>query len=98
MKYHLRRMRHKLATGDGNEGDVLNTGLLQTETINRLRTLADVSDFEVAMVRLGEQTLTMTIKQLEAASDIFKNLTIALAGALMASVFAGSMSLAQSLG
>ena len=98
MKYHLRRMRHKLATGDGNEGDVLNTGLLQTETINRLRTLADVSDFEVAMVRLGEQTLTMTIKQLEAASDIFKYLTIALSGALIASVFAGSMSLAQSLG
>ena len=98
MRYHLRRMRHKLATGDGNEGDVLNTGLLQTETINRLRTLADISDFEVAMVRLGEQTLTMTIKQLEAASEIFKYLTIALSGALIASVFVGSMSLAQSLG
>lgn len=98
MSYHLRRMRHKLATGDGNEGDVLNTGLLQTETINRLRTLADISDFEVAMVRLGEQTLTMTIKQLEAASEIFKYLTIALSGALIASVFVGSMSLAQSLG
>ena len=98
MKYHLRRMRQKLATGDGNEGDVLNTGLLQAETINRLRTLADVNDFELAMVRLGEQTLNMTVERLEAASETFKYLTIALSGALITSVFMGSMSLAQSLG
>ena len=98
MRYHLRRMRQKLATGDGNEGDVLDTGLLQTETINRLRTLADVNDFESAMIRLGEQTLTMTVKRLEAASEIFKHLTIALSGALITSVFVGSFSLAQSLG
>ena len=98
MRYHLRRMRQKLASGAGNEGDVLNTGLLQTETINRLRTLADVNDFESAMIRLGEQTLTMTVKRLEAASEIFKYLTIALSGALITSVFVGSFSLAQSLG
>lgn len=98
MRYHLRRMRQKLATGDGNEGDVLNTGLLQAETINRLRTLADVNDFELAMVRLGEQTLNMTVERLEAASETFKYLTIALSGALITSVFMGSMSLAQSLG
>lgn len=95
LKYHLRRMRQKLHTGHGNEGDYLDTGLIEKNTINRLKALSEVNDFEVAMVRLGVQTLDETGKKLELASEVVKYIGLFLAACSLGSIFAGALSLTQ---
>lgn len=50
---HIINMEHLLATGKDNIADVLNTDLISTNDILRLRVIAEAKGFEHSLIRLG---------------------------------------------
>jgi type II secretory pathway component PulF len=64
MNYHLVMMEHLLSTGKTNIGEVLDTGLVESRDLMRLKVMAEVKGFEHGLIRMGirgteEATATM---------------------------------------
>lgn len=53
MNSHLTMMEHLLSMGKTNIGDVLATGLVNSQDLLRLRIMAEVKGFEHGLVRMG---------------------------------------------
>lgn len=65
MLHHLQQMEMLLARGKSNIGDVLDTGLIDKQSLMRLRVMAEVKGFEHGLVRMGvrgTEDATATLK------------------------------------
>ncbi len=79
---HLVMMEHLIATGKGNLADVLATGLIDEESILRLRVMAEVKGFEHGLIRLGVRGAEKSTQTMKTISKIVGGLLLT-AGALL---------------
>lgn len=66
MAWHIYMMEFRLSGGRENLADVLDTGLLSSSDIERLRVTAQSRSFEHALVQLGNQAARQNVKALRA--------------------------------
>lgn len=82
MAWHIYMMQFRLSGGRENLADVLNTGLIGNDDIERLRAIAQSKSFELALIHLGNQAAKKNIQNLRRVSRICGGLLLALDAAL----------------
>lgn len=86
---HLVMMEHLLAMGRGNIADVLATGLIDNQSILRLRIMAEVKGFEHGLIRLGVRGADESTKTLKLISKILGGLLLAVGAVLILVIIRG---------
>lgn len=84
--WHLMMMELKLSRGRGNIAEVLDTGLISSEDIVRLKAIADAKGFEHALIRLGKSAGERGVQTVRKLGRILGGVLLALSG-----MFAGYM-------
>lgn len=97
MTWHLMMMDHKLAKGQPNIAQVLDTGLLQKGDVLRLTAIADAKGFEHALVRQGRQSAISAVKTLSKVSKILGAIMLAAGAGLAGFMVLGIYSIGSSL-
>lgn len=82
--WHLMLMQRRLGRGQSNIADVLDTGMVETYDVLRLKAIAQGHGFETALVRQGKLAAERSDKLIKLASKIIGGVLLGL-GALLAS-------------
>ena len=98
IQWHLQRMQRNIVIGIGVESDYLDTGLFSSAQIARLRILNQADNFEVAMQRMGDQTLVIVKNKLEKAAARLSSILFIFGGFVIGSVPMGYMPVAAAIG
>lgn len=71
LQWHLVMMEHLLSMGKTNIADVLDTGLVNSQDLMRLRIMAEVKGFEHGLIRMGIRGTEEATNTLKAISRLF---------------------------
>jgi type II secretory pathway component PulF len=89
LSWHIYMMQFRLSGGRENLADVLDTGLLNSSDIERLKAIAQSKSFEHALIQLGNQAAKKNVQSMRQASKIIGGLLLAFdAGAAIFMIFA----------
>jgi toxin coregulated pilus biosynthesis protein E len=89
LAWHIYMMQFRLSGGKENLAEVLDTGLVGSADIERLRAIAQSKSFEHALIQLGNQSAKRNVQTLRTASKVFGGLLLALdAGFAIFMIFA----------
>jgi len=89
LRSHLAKMENLLSMGKTNIADVLETGLIDTPDLMRLRVMAEVKGFEHGLIRMGvrgAEQVTVTLKMI---AKIFGGILLAIGGLLIIMIIQG---------
>lgn len=97
LAYHLTQMERRLARGSSNIADVLDTGLVKSTDIVRLRAIAEAKGFEHALVRLGRFAAAKNVQLLTKVAKIVGGILLATGGLLAVLMVFGIYNVGSSL-
>ncbi len=98
LNYHLMMAEHLLSTGKSNIAEVLNTGLIDTQDLMRLRVMAEVKGFEHGLIRMGLRGTEQATDTLKLISRIFGGLLLCVGGILIVVIVQGIYLTGMSMG
>lgn len=88
MKSHLSIMKRKMNQGGPNQGEALNTGLLDDETAGDIEDYSRLGSFQDAIFILGSRSLEKSVAQTKARMAVLTNfLLICVAGGVLTIYF-----------
>ena len=87
--YHLVMMEHILSMGKTNIADVLETGLVSTPDLMRLRVMAEVKGFEHGLIRMGVRGSDQATATLKIIAKIMGGIFLAVGGLLIIVIIQG---------
>lgn len=97
LAWHLMMMEFRLGRGRSNIAEVLDTGLVSTEDVLRLRAIADAKGFEHALIRLGKFSAAEGAKTVRTLGKILGGVFLAIAALFAAFMVTGLYSVGSSL-
>ncbi len=97
MNSHLTMMEHLLSMGKTNIGDVLATGLVDSQDLMRLRIMAEVKGFEHGLVRIGVRGTEQATLMMHKIAKIGGGLLLAVGGYMIIVIVQGLFMTGMSL-
>lgn len=97
LNWHLLQMELQLGQGQVNVAEVLNTQLLDSSDMRRLRVLATGSGFASALLRLGEQSVEKKMRILKRLANYVGGLLLLCGAAIAMLLVFGIYSISQVL-
>jgi type II secretory pathway component PulF len=94
---HLEKMEQQLSMGKTNIADVLDTGLIDSSDLMRLRVMAEVKGFEHGLVRMGVRGAEQTTATLKTVSKIVGGVMLLVGFGLILIMVSGIMMTGMSL-
>ena len=94
---HLLAMEHRLGGGQVNIADVLDTGLIDSSDMARLRAIALSKGFEHALVRQGLRATEQGIRNVQVVGKIVGGIFLAMGAILAATLVLGLYAVGSSL-
>lgn len=98
LNYHLMMAEHLLSTGKSNIAEVLDTGLIQSQDLMRLRVMAEVKGFEHGLIRMGLRGTEQATDTMKLISRIFGGLLLCVGGMLIVIIIQGIYLTGMSMG
>lgn len=98
MLSHLTKMEHLLSMGKTNIAEVLDTGLIDTNDLMRLRVMAEVKGFEHGLVRMGVRGTEQATATLKAIAKVIGGIFLAFGGLLIIVIIQGIYLTGMSMG
>ncbi|HTM63882.1 MAG TPA: type II secretion system F family protein [Gammaproteobacteria bacterium] len=98
MAWHLARMENLLGKGKSNIADVLDTGLVGTQDLMRLRVMAEVKGFEHGLVRMGIRGTEDATSTLKIISKVIGGIFLAVGGILILMIVRGIFMTGMAMG
>lgn len=89
LQMHLDRVEHLLSIGRGNIADVLDTGLVNSKDLMRLRVMAEVKGFEHGLVRMGVKGAEESLATLKFIARIIGGVLLLLGGVMIIIIIQG---------
>lgn len=86
---HLVKMEHLLSMGKTNLADVLDTGLIDSQDLMRLRVMAEVKGFEHGLIRMGLRGAEKATATLKLIARIFGGTFLILGGLMIIMIIQG---------
>ncbi len=95
---HLSKMEHLLSMGKTNIADVLDTGLIDTKDLMRLRVMAEVKGFEHGLMRMGVRGAEQSTATLKLIARMTGGALLVLGGLMIIIIIQGIYMTGMSLG
>lgn len=95
---HLQQMEIMLGKGKSNIADVLDTGLVPTADLMRLRVMAEVKGFEHGLVRMGVKGTEDATATLKAISKVIGGILLVVGGIMILIIIQGIFETGMSMG
>jgi type II secretory pathway component PulF len=96
--WHVGKMEDLLTQGFENIADVLNTGMIEDESIARLRIVAEAKGFDHALVRLGRFASEKAEGTIRTAAKAFSGVLLLVGGGQIGLIIKAIYSVGMSLG
>jgi hypothetical protein len=91
-------MEGLLARGKSNIADVLDTGLIDSQSLMRLRVMAEVKGFEHGLVRMGIRGTEDATTTLKIISKVIGGIFLAVGGILILMIVRGIFMTGMAMG
>tara|TARA_R110000868_G_scaffold108769_3_gene296631 strand:+ start:741 stop:1814 length:1074 start_codon:yes stop_codon:yes gene_type:complete len=98
MLFHLEKMESLLSRGKSNIADVLDTGLVETQELMRLRVMAEVKGFEHGLVRMGVRGTQEATDTMKFIAKIVGGLLLLVGGMMIIMIIQGIFITGMSMG
>ncbi len=98
MAMHLHQMETLLSRGKSNIADVLDTGLVATPDLMRLRVMAEVKGFEHGLVRMGVRGTEDATATLKAIAKVVGGLLLLVGGVMILMIIQGIFETGMTMG
>lgn len=95
---HLNKMEGLLSKGKSNIADVLDTGLIDSQDLMRLRVMAEVKGFEHGLVRMGIKGTEEATATLNKISKVIGGIFLIMGGILILMIVRGIFMTAMAMG
>lgn len=89
LQMHLGKVEHLLSMGRGNIADVLDTGLIDSKDLMRLRVMAEVKGFEHGLVRMGVKGADEALSTLRFIARVFGGILLVVGGIIIIIIIQG---------
>ena len=76
MRMHLERRMTNMRHGGENQGEALDTGLLDREVAGDIQDYSRLASFQDAIYRIGQRTLEEGVKSIQIKMDVLKNVLL----------------------
>lgn len=93
MRNHLEKMMSSIKIGGSNPGKALDTGLLDDETAGDVQDYSRLGSFQDAIYRMGQRSLALGVKSIEAKMVVIRNLMLVLVAGSIAWMYLTSYNL-----